>query len=79
MKDNWMILTVAILRGVPMEQAANLYYLGRKEVRAASKNEFEEMSRMKEEGYTWGEVGDAFGLSSSGAFSRVKRHKGGST
>ena len=78
MKDNWMILTVAILRGVPMEQAANLYYLGRKELRAASKNQFDGMRRMKEGGYTWKEVGEAYGLSAEAAYRRVKRHKEGS-
>ena len=65
--DGWLALCIAILRGVPQQEAFRLLYnpFGN---RKWTEDDFKEMEYLKKQGKSWRYIGEMIGADSSLAF-----------
>ncbi len=79
MEENWCCLAISILCNCTPEQAEVIYEFGKNRKQKPrvklEQEDLEGMRKHREEGLTWKQVGDLFGLSESGAFKRFKRYE----
>ncbi|MDD4528241.1 MAG: AsnC family protein [Candidatus Margulisbacteria bacterium] len=76
MEDNWYALVVAILLKVPPETSFKMLNEGSRKVSSAlNDNDTLDMLKYREDGITFKEIGEMYGISESAAYRRMKYYK----
>jgi hypothetical protein len=78
-KENYYALLICILKPVTVEQSFDLYEgrITKVQNKSISKDDVEDMIRMKQQGMTHREIGSFYGLSEEATYRRIKRYKEG--
>lgn len=71
MEFNWCALAVAILKNVLPEQAFEL--MERNVKLTVSNDDVPDMIKMRQQGMTFRQIGDVYGLTASNIFTRIKK------
>lgn len=74
MNENWYVLYIAIELNVAVEQAFILFKEGKKR-RWISKDDELDMIKMKEQGLTYPEIGEIYGITGSCVCHRVRKNE----
>jgi DNA-directed RNA polymerase specialized sigma24 family protein len=80
MQDNWYALVIAILFKQPPETAFQILEEGERNMNYSKLTELDtlDMIKFREEGITYREIGEMYGISESAAYKRImyyKKHK----
>jgi len=79
--DGWYALALSIIKKYPIDQAMRVIENGSPRKHGSEltadqlDDEIEQIIEMRSQGYTWQDIGDAFGMSKGAAYYRVKRRK----
>lgn len=76
MDENYCALYIAIIKECNVEDAFRLYHYGHKKV-VYNKNgeEIENMIKLKNQGYTYQQIGDIYGIARNTVCEKIKRYK----
>lgn len=75
MNDGWAALCIAIVRGVGCDKAFRLLEHPEKRHRQWDEEDIEEILFLREEGYTWAEIGGMFNTTEQAVY-KVIRYRG---
>lgn len=74
MSENYYALAISIIKGLPPEQSFELLSTGRIKQKC-NLEDTEDLIKLKDQGMTYAELGEVFGISASAAYRRINRAK----
>lgn len=74
MGENYYALAISIIKGLPPEQSFELLSTGRVKQKC-NPDETEDLVKLKDQGMTYEEVAEIFGISADTAYRRIYRAK----
>ena len=72
--DGWLALCVAIVRGVPQQEAFRMLYNPFSR-RKWTEDDFREIEYLKRNGATWNDIGEMLGVTGSNALKQYRHWK----